>query len=182
VAWRGVLITRRDLQPNGFVHWSRRAVTGGWVYDFCGTESPDEGALLTRPLLSARRGEPLLEYTDRRGLAYRAAVMADDGAMSEALLVAAPGQLPASDWLVTLLASGSPLTRADRQALLSGRSPQPLPSIGRIVCACFNVGSNQIAAAVSAGCGTVESIGESLRAGTNCGSCRAEIRTLIHAA
>ncbi|TIT39998.1 MAG: hypothetical protein E5W76_17825, partial [Mesorhizobium sp.] len=32
-----------------------------------------------------------------------------------------------------------------------------------------------------AGCGTVEAIGEATRAGTNCGSCRAEIRAIIAA-
>jgi bacterioferritin-associated ferredoxin len=41
--------------------------------------------------------------------------------------------------------------------------------------------ANQIAAAAKAGCVTVEAIGEALQAGTNCGSCRAEIRAIINA-
>lgn len=179
--WAGVLITRRDLRPTGFVHWSRLAVEGGWVYELTGTEPPDQGILLARKLLGVQRRDLLLEYTDRRGLAYRAAAIDEGGAMAEALLVASPDQLPMRDWLVSLLATRQPLSAADRHALLSGRSPVPMPAIGRVVCSCFNIGVNQLASAVAAGCDSVEAIGATLRAGTNCGSCRSEIRTMIDA-
>ncbi|WFP65871.1 nitrate reductase [Mesorhizobium sp. WSM4904] len=179
--WAGVLITRRDLRPTGFVHWSRHAVEGGWVYELTGTEPPDQGILLARKLLTVQRHDHLLEYTDRRGLAYRAAAIDEGGAMAEALLVAAPDQLPMRDWLVSLLATRQPLSPADRHALLSGRSPAPTPAIGRVVCSCFHVGVNQLAAAVASGCDSLEAIGSTLRAGTNCGSCRSEIRAIIDA-
>ncbi|MBZ9813596.1 nitrate reductase [Mesorhizobium sp. CA7] len=179
--WAGVLITRRDLRPTGFVHWSRHAVEGGWIYELTGTEPPDQGILLARKLLGAQRRDQLLEYTDRRGLAYRAAAIDEGGAMAEALLVAAPDQLPMRDWLVSLLATRQPLSATDRHALLSGRSPVPMPAIGRVVCACFHVGANQLASAVAAGCDSLEAIGSTLRAGTNCGSCRSEIRAIIDA-
>ncbi|MBN9552100.1 MAG: molybdopterin-dependent oxidoreductase, partial [Alphaproteobacteria bacterium] len=179
--WAGVLITRRDLRPTGFVHWSRHAVEGGWVYELTGTEPPDQGILLARKLLGVQRQDQLLEYTDRRGLAYRAAAIDDAGAMAEALLVAVPDQLPARDWLVSLLATRQPLSTTDRHALLSGRSPVPMPAIGPVVCACFHVGANQVASAVAAGCDSLEAIGSTLRAGTNCGSCRSEIRAIIDA-
>ena len=52
---------------------------------------------------------------------------------------------------------------------------------GATVCACFGVGANEIAAAVTRGCTTVAAVGEALQAGTNCGSCRAEIRNIIDA-
>jgi assimilatory nitrate reductase catalytic subunit len=180
-AWAGVLITRRDLRPTGFVHWSRQKIDGGWVYELGGTETPDQGILLARKLLDEFPRDQMLEYRDRRGLNYRAAALDETGAMAEALLVAPPEQLPARDWLISLLASCQALSKADRMALLSGRSPVPMPSVGRIVCACFNVGVNQLAAAAASGCATVEEIGATLRAGTNCGSCRSEIRSIIEA-
>jgi assimilatory nitrate reductase catalytic subunit len=180
-AWSGVLIARRDLRPTGFVHWSRCKVDGGWVYELGGTETPDQGILLARGFLDPFRRDQLLEYKDKRGLNYRAAVVDQDGAMAEALLVAPPGQLPEREWLLSLLASRQPLSTTDRMALLSGRSPRPMPSVGRIVCSCFNVGINQLASAVATGCSTVEAIGAQLRAGTNCGSCRSEIRSIIDA-
>ena len=181
VAWHGVLLTRHDLRPTGFVHWSRRPVAGGWTYDLTGTETPDQGILLSRALLAGHGPERLVEYRDRRGLSWRGAVLDADGALDEALFVAPAGQLPATEWLASLLGSRRPLARGERLALLSGRSPAPLPSAGRTVCACFNVGANQIAEAVAAGCASLEQVGERLKAGTNCGSCRSEIRTFIDA-
>jgi assimilatory nitrate reductase catalytic subunit len=181
IAWEGVLITRRDLRPTGFVHWSRTAVDGGWVYHFCGTEKPDQGVLLTRRFLDAYARDQLLEYTDRSGSTFRAAAIDANGGMAEALLVAPPGMLPNREWLLSLLASGEPLSMQDRRALLSGRAPAPMPAIGRIVCSCFNIGVNQLATAVAGGCNSLDAIGAELRAGTNCGSCRAEIRSIIDA-
>ncbi|TIO92111.1 MAG: hypothetical protein E5X90_25950, partial [Mesorhizobium sp.] len=46
---------------------------------------------------------------------------------------------------------------------------------------CFHIGVNQLASAVAAGCDSLEAIGSTLRAGTNCGSCRSEIRAIIDA-
>jgi bacterioferritin-associated ferredoxin len=37
------------------------------------------------------------------------------------------------------------------------------------------------AAAVASGCRSLDAIGRALQAGTNCGSCRPEIRTIINA-
>ncbi|HEV2503593.1 MAG TPA: molybdopterin-dependent oxidoreductase [Mesorhizobium sp.] len=179
IAWAGVLMTRRNLRPTGFVHWSRQAVASGWVYELAGTETPDQGILLARELLATP--DNLAEYRDRKGLTYRAAAVDENGALAEALMVAPKGQLPARDWLVSLLGSRAPLTLADRQALLSGRAPAAVPFTGRIVCSCFNVGVNQLADAVSAGCRSLEAIGRELGAGTNCGSCRSEIRSIIGA-
>jgi assimilatory nitrate reductase catalytic subunit len=154
-------------------------VDGGWVYDLCGAETPDQGVLLSRRLIEPLQRDRLVEYTDRRGMNYRVAVLTGTGALSEALLVAPPNQLPPRDWLVSLLVSRAPLSSADRTALLSGRPQTPAPAAGRIVCSCFNVGVNEIAAASASGCSTVEQIGARLGAGTNCGSCRSEIRKLL---
>src|SRR5690606_5341917 len=132
-----------------------------------------------RRFLDAFPRDRLIEYTDRRGMNYRAAVLDAEGALAEALLVAPPGHLPPRDWLVSLLGSRQPLAAEDRRAPPSGRSPVPVPSIGRVVCACFNVGVNQITAAVARGSNSIDRIGAELRAGTNCGSCRSEIRRII---
>lgn len=181
VNWTAALLTRRDLRPTGFMHWSRHAIEGGWAYELCGAETPDQGILLARGLLQSAAPDRLVEYRDRHGRTYRAAMLDEAGALAEALFVAPTGELPPRDWLQSLISSRQPLSAVERMALLSGRSPVPLASTGRIVCSCFNVGVNQIASAVAAGCSTVEQVGESLRAGTNCGSCRSEIRGIIDA-
>ncbi|GAA2876333.1 assimilatory nitrate reductase catalytic subunit [Aminobacter niigataensis] len=181
VAWAGVLMTRRDLRPTGFVHWSRAAVQGGWVYELSGTEPPEQGILLARRLVDVVPADQLLEYTDRRSSTFRAAATDAEGRLTEALLVAPHGHLPERGWLQSLLASCQPLSPLDRRALLSGRAPMPVPSVGRIVCSCFNVGVNQLATAISGGSTSVDEIGKLLKAGTNCGSCRSEIRAMLDA-
>jgi assimilatory nitrate reductase catalytic subunit len=68
----------------------------------------------------------------------------------------------------------------DRLRLLVGRNAGATKDPGAIVCACFNVGLNQIVEAVGAqSCATVDAVGAALGAGTNCGSCRIEIKRII---
>jgi assimilatory nitrate reductase catalytic subunit len=65
--------------------------------------------------------------------------------------------------------------------LLAGRPGAEARDRGAIVCACFDVGRNEIVEAAAEGCATVAAIGARLRAGTNCGSCRREIARLVGA-
>ena len=68
-----------------------------------------------------------------------------------------------------------------RMAVIAGRPGSGHVDRGAIVCSCFGIGAKQIAEAVTQGCATHEAIGDALRAGTNCGSCRGEISRLITA-
>jgi len=43
----------------------------------------------------------------------------------------------------------------------------------------MNVGVNDIRGAIGKGCYSVDAIGEATMAGTNCGSCQAEIRNIL---
>jgi assimilatory nitrate reductase catalytic subunit len=70
---------------------------------------------------------------------------------------------------------------ARRSDVLAGRPGADMPDTGAIVCACLSVGINTIVDAVNGGCRTVEAVGAILKAGTNCHSCRAEIRNSISA-
>jgi assimilatory nitrate reductase catalytic subunit len=70
------------------------------------------------------------------------------------------------------------LTR--RRALLAGRPAEGgVKGEGRIVCACMGVRSGAILAAIADGARDAAAVGEKTGAGTNCGSCRSEIRNLI---
>ncbi|KQS81012.1 nitrate reductase [Rhizobium sp. Leaf384] len=85
----------------------------------------------------------------------------------------------ARNWAISQLnASHSDLRR--RFAVVAGRPGAEAVDPGATVCSCFNVGINQIVTAAAGGCRTVEAIGKALNAGTDCGSCRAEIREILH--
>lgn len=61
-----------------------------------------------------------------------------------------------------------------------GKPPAGQEDVGRIVCACFSVGVNTIVNAIrQQGLTTPEQIGQALKAGTNCGSCVPELKTLL---
>jgi assimilatory nitrate reductase catalytic subunit len=78
--------------------------------------------------------------------------------------------------------AAEPCARANRLQLLAGRPGAGQRDPGTIVCACLEVGLNDIRGAIARGATSVDSVGAVTKAGTNCGSCRAEIGRLIDAA
>jgi assimilatory nitrate reductase catalytic subunit len=86
----------------------------------------------------------------------------------------------ARNWAVSQLRV-SHANLSKRFAVAAGRPGADKPDPGATVCSCFSVGVNQITAAIREGCHSVEAVGEKTSAGTNCGSCRSEIRGIINA-
>jgi assimilatory nitrate reductase catalytic subunit len=71
---------------------------------------------------------------------------------------------------------------ARRFTLMSGLSNDGRGEVGPMICSCFQVGENLIKQAISSGqCHSVESLGQLLKCGTNCGSCIPELKTLLNA-
>lgn len=82
-------------------------------------------------------------------------------------------------WLDSLFEQ-TELGTHERRGLLSGKSPAGGEDCGRIVCACFGVGENTLRNTIGAKkLTTTEQIGSCLKAGTNCGSCIPELKSLL---
>jgi assimilatory nitrate reductase catalytic subunit len=65
--------------------------------------------------------------------------------------------------------------------LLSGRTADGIAETGPVICACYGVGLSLIRDAIESKRATnVETIGKTLRAGTNCGSCLPELKRIVH--
>lgn len=64
--------------------------------------------------------------------------------------------------------------------LLSGTA-SALFEKGKQICSCFNIGEKEIITAIASGCDSVEKLGEKLKCGTNCGSCKSELSALTSA-
>ena len=63
---------------------------------------------------------------------------------------------------------------------LAGRARGDTPDPGPVICSCYAVGRDTIRRAIaSENLASVDEIGASLSAGTNCGSCKAELASLI---
>jgi assimilatory nitrate reductase catalytic subunit len=66
-----------------------------------------------------------------------------------------------------------------RAALLQGGDAADR---GGEMCACFGVSCNAVETAIARGATSLDAVGTATRAGTNCGSCRPEIRLLLRTA
>jgi assimilatory nitrate reductase catalytic subunit len=123
-------------------------------------------------------GAELAEYADGQRGIYRVAAFID-GQLAGCLFIGPAETAPQWD-AVKALFEVETLGDEARRVLLSGRSADGLVSAGPIVCACFSVGLATIRDAIQSGAATnVETIGQALRAGTNCGSCLPELKRIV---
>jgi assimilatory nitrate reductase catalytic subunit len=72
----------------------------------------------------------------------------------------------------------SVLTPTQQSHLLSATVPSEYQQ-GKLICSCFNVRQTTIENAISTGVNSVQKLGEKLGCGTNCGSCKSELSSLI---
>ncbi len=176
-AWHGFLLSRQAVAPAGASYWSRARREGLWHYELAGDEQPGDWSEVARRLVDAREGQ-WAELMDRAGGHYRGVSIVADRLQS-CLFIGPDHRLPARDWLVGLFGREA-LGARDRLDALAGVPRDAGADAGAIVCACFGVGARSLEKAIREdGMVTTEAIGRALGAGTNCGSCLAEIGTLI---
>ncbi len=175
-AQHGFYLARGEAAPPKAAWWCKVTVEGGTGYRLALTSA---ATAMTDLAANCFKGTGLAEFTDETHGIYRAMVV-QNGRLEACLFLSSDGQaLPNWEWLKSNLAD--PVLEPDtHRALLSGRAVEGASQGGPIVCACFAVGKTTIEGAVRSGaCATVDDIGAHLKAGTNCGSCRPEIRKLI---
>jgi len=158
-------------------YWAIARTDGGWRSEWGFSAPPEDWVQWCRQALGVPDGIEPLGYSDRQTGSTRLAFFDGDRLLA-AIFVAAQPVAVARAWAVSQLVASHADTKR-RFAVVAGRPDSGRPDPGATVCACFGVGVNQIVAAVRGGCHTVEAVGKQLNAGTNCGSCRAEIRGII---
>ena len=171
--WYGFAISREDLHPS-CDYWAKAPVAGGIQVELAGTTLPEDWAEWAAALFGCDR--PFAQLSDpARGL-HRMA-FARDGKLTAALFVSRDPVLVSRGHVAGLLGGEGDVFLA---GVLAGRPAAHLPDPGPTVCACLNVGLETIRRAiVGDGLLTVAALGAALGAGTNCGSCRPELATLI---
>lgn len=174
--WQGFLLARCGIDVPG-ADWCARIRGEAHIrHEIAGTGEIPDGPAYARELLG-EAGE-WLELYDAAGGRYRAARVAD-GRLDAVLFLAPDRNLPDRGWLGSLFAKER-LDAADRAGLLAARPPAGAEPAGRVVCACRGVGETRIREAIrDQGLETVDDIGRALGAGTQCGSCRPELRALL---
>ena len=156
-------------------YWSIAKCAEGWRVEFAFLEDDLERQLSA--LLNLQTSKADIHYDDKVSGQKRLAWF--DGAQLNAVVYIA--QAPIS--LSRVWAAEQLLVSYDephkRIAVAAGRPAADQPDRGPIVCSCFSVGANEIIAAARDGESSVEAIGKCLNAGTNCGSCKSEIASLL---
>jgi assimilatory nitrate reductase catalytic subunit len=171
VDWKGFAVLRELPRQIAAGYATRVRVPHGWLVELAGVRDPGP---LVENLLPA--GERIESLDSARGV-RRSAVLHGE-ALQAAVYLTRDGPLPDREWIIAQLAGCA----ASPVELLAGRPAKPAPDRGAIVCVCFDVGEKTISAAAQAGAATVEAIGQTTCAGTNCGSCRPAIAKLLEAA
>jgi assimilatory nitrate reductase catalytic subunit len=184
--WRGFLLRRSENSPRAEFYWARIPLARGHAYELAGWhELPREAEAeeWVTGLIGAPDDAELVVYADpgRGALRYASLV---DGCLDACLFLARddaplPGRAELEDML------GAAIEGPARLGLVAGvrMSPTARVDSGPIVCACFAVGLGTLQRAITEHrLDSVAAIGEALRAGTNCGSCRPELRTILSAA
>ncbi len=183
-SWYGFLLSRDPLKPISMAScaYQVRATGAGFHrYELADSDTPDDWRQQARRWIARTntQEDEWLEFSDPAQGNYRSALIRD-GQLQAVLVVGATAQLPERDWLGSLF-NGQRLEESEHHSLLSSCPPSGSANAGAIVCACFGVGRNSIAEAIERqGLDSVEALGCALKAGTNCGSCIPELKTLLY--
>ncbi|HEY4043226.1 MAG TPA: molybdopterin dinucleotide binding domain-containing protein [Rhodopila sp.] len=160
-------------------YWALAKCQAGWRVEFAFAMADRDWSRFAATLFGCAAGADFVAYHDVAAGQQRFAYFGD-GRLAGALFLAPEPVVVSREWAIEQVGADLVSQRA-RVAVVAARPGRGLAERGATVCSCFGVGSNQIAAAAKAGCVTVEAIGQALQAGTNCGSCRAEIKGIINA-
>ncbi len=173
--WYGFAASARPLAPPPPAAYPCGTVirtATGWALEMAGIEAPEDWEAEARRLMAlpgacaASVEDPA---TGIRRIAFH------EGARLVGLFFAAPGPVAlARDHAIALIGQ-----EAGADEALAGRRPAGRPDPGRIVCACFGVGENTLAAAIARGAHSTAALGRATAAGTGCGACKPEIEALL---
>jgi len=158
-------------------YWALARTAGGWRAEFARTEAIADAQSFICALLGIDAATPLLSFTDpASGLTRHAAF--DGKKLIGAVFLSQQPVAVSRSWAADQLEQDY-ANLSSRWQIIAGRPANDMPDKGAIVCACMNVGVNDIIGAVRSGCDSVAAVGNKTTAGSNCGSCKAEIKVIL---
>lgn len=176
--WAFVLLEsepdRQLLQKASYWALARRG--DGWSIELAGESSECEADVFVDEICQSVVSQDELIYKDTKTGNYRKSVLNNSRLVGFAT-TSKVGPVEADRvWLGQNI--GKDLDPSIRLSLLAGRPPAG-EATGKIICSCMGIGAGAIEKAIKAGDLSVEAVGKSTCAGTNCGSCKPEISALI---
>jgi assimilatory nitrate reductase catalytic subunit len=176
-AYFGFAVMRQRPVRIAAEYWALARCAEGWRLELALAQEIADWSDYARKLFDVGEDAAIVAYRDSATDQHRIVVF-DGERLLGALFVAREPVAVSRQWAVQQLAQDHGRTRF---AVAAGRAGGAHSDAGAIVCSCFGVGANDIVAAAARGAASVTDIGRHLKAGTNCGSCRAEIGAIIDA-
>ena len=174
--WHGFAVSTRAMVTEDAEYFAVAPAKSGFRAEYAGLSTPEDWTAFAHNTLALDPSWEALAYRDASNGQYRL-VAFEDSRLVGALFVARGPVAVSRTFFAERL--GREIPSAERLKLLSGRPGARERDRGPVVCACFDVGRNEILDAAREGCETVAAIGARLKAGANCGSCRGEIGRLL---
>lgn len=171
--WYGFVIARGETPaplPTDF--WAIAPTSNGWRAEIASLSEARDLKELASELFGS--GGDLITVTDKAHGASRVASIRDgtvEGVIFRSAIPVAVDRQMASEALSTGASVGD---------VLAGVPSVDRPDPGSVVCSCFAVGVNTVSSAVAEHkVFSLERLGELTLAGTGCGTCRPELKTIL---
>jgi len=175
--WHGFLLTREKITPKHMEYWCHSYQKNCHILELAGEDEMMENDFLS-PFFAQAGGPDTLTLSNPASGQMRLATIRDDK-LDICLFVTQKGALPGRSWLQSLFQLDT-LDPAISRTLLSGQPLDQTMAPGPIICSCFGISQKAILSAFTSNrAKTVDDIGNLLKAGSNCGSCKPEIKDLI---
>jgi assimilatory nitrate reductase catalytic subunit len=176
ILWHGTILARRPVMLPEVSYWARIRGAGYHAWLLAGEQPLETARQALSAAVRASNPGPWLEGED--GIA----AVLSDGRLEAVLALGETRNEAVRDRLAPFMAVGR-LGVEQRNLLLHGGDAAANGGWrGGEICACFGVSCAAVATAIAEGAASLDAIGAVTRAGTNCGSCRPEIRALVRAA
>jgi assimilatory nitrate reductase catalytic subunit len=178
--WHAYFVSVHKPDLDAFSYWALARTKSGWRAEIAGDGPITSFSESVKDLFENFEPAKAETFSYDNGLGGGSQIQCKSGKIEHAIFWSGKPVEVARTWLADQL--GQEQDPGSRYTVLAGRAGADQPDIGAIVCSCFEVGANQISQAMRDGAHTIDAVGIALNAGTNCGSCRAEIGRLLVAA
>ena len=169
-AWYGFAISTTHFTPDSD-YWARACTLTGYRCELAGLTVPEDWESYARTLFGLPDAA-LQRMSDNKRGRHRLGLF-DGDILLAALYVGSEPVVLMRDFLVGLPGQEAPWA-------LAGQACGDRLDPGPVVCSCFAIGRNTVKRAISSeGLRSVDQIGGSLSAGTNCGSCKSELAMIL---
>lgn len=180
VEQRGYLLVREPLKKSALSLiadvWSKTRVKEGYLYRISNFEHGESFSQICSRLGVIDSSERMT-YETPTG---KVTVHLGENRLCGLILEQDAATTVSRSWLEFLL-SKDEIDDEELGLLLHGEIASEFAQ-GRVVCSCFKVGEKAIVDAIdNKGCHSVEALGDELKCGTNCGSCKSELKQMLRA-